>query len=72
MITPQTYIQVYHQNMDVVAKWSKISHDITESITNSGVVAQIIYYIIQGEPERAPNTRETGSGIYIILYIPLD
>ena len=26
-------------------------------------------YIIRGEPERAPNTRETGSGVYIFIYI---
>ena len=26
-------------------------------------------YIIQGEPERAPNTRETGSGVCIYIYI---
>ena len=25
--------------------------------------------IIRGEPERAPNTRETGSGVYIYIYI---
>ena len=25
--------------------------------------------IIRGEPERVPNTRETGSGIYIYLFI---
>ena len=28
--------------------------------------------IIPGEPERAPNTRETGSGVYIIIYIVRD
>ena len=27
------------------------------------------YDIIWGEPERAPNTRETGSGVYIYVYI---
>jgi hypothetical protein len=28
------------------------------------------FIIIQGEPERAPNTRETGSGVYIyIIYL---
>ena len=26
-------------------------------------------YLIRGEPERAPNTRETGSGVYIYIYI---
>ena len=25
--------------------------------------------IIRGEPERAPNTRETGSGVYIFLFV---
>ena len=25
--------------------------------------------VIRGEPERAPNTRETGSGVYIYIYI---
>ena len=24
---------------------------------------------IRGEPERAPNTRETGSGVYIYIYL---
>ena len=28
--------------------------------------------IIRGEPERAPNTRETGSGVYICIYIVRD
>ena len=26
------------------------------------------FIIIRGEPERAPNTRETGSGVYIYIY----
>ena len=25
--------------------------------------------MIRGEPERAPNTRETGSGVYIYIYL---
>ena len=25
--------------------------------------------IIRGEPERAPNTRETGSGVYLFIYL---
>ena len=25
--------------------------------------------LIRGEPERAPNTRETGSGVYIYIYL---
>ena len=28
-------------------------------------------FVIRGEPERAPNTRETGSGVYIYIYIYL-
>ena len=28
-----------------------------------------MYIIIRGEPERAPNTRETGSGVYIFIYL---
>ena len=28
-------------------------------------------YVIRGEPERAPNTRETGSGVYIYIFIYL-
>ena len=30
-----------------------------------------ISVLIRGEPERAPNTRETGSGVHIYLYIYL-
>ena len=25
--------------------------------------------LFRGEPERAPNTRETGSGVYIFIYL---
>ena len=33
--------------------------------------SHILYSIIRGEPERAPNTRETGSGVYIYIFIYL-
>ena len=29
------------------------------------------FLLIWGEPEQAPNTQETGSSVYIILYIYL-
>ena len=33
--------------------------------------SHILYSIIRGEPELAPNTRETGSGVYIYIFIYL-
>ena len=29
----------------------------------------IVLCIIWGEPEQAPNTRETGSGVYLFIYL---
>ena len=43
-------------------------NDLIPSCT-SGCRYTII--IIRGEPERAPNTRETGSGVYIYIFIYL-
>ena len=36
---------------------------------NYFVAAAISFTIIQGEPERAPNTREIRSSVYIIIYL---
>jgi hypothetical protein len=47
-----------------VCTWHKIK---LFTITLIGIV----YTVIWGEPERAPNTRETGSGVYIYLFIYL-
>ena len=39
--------------------------DLVDTITLNEPCARLI----RGEPERAPNTRETGSGVYIYIYI---
>ena len=39
--------------------------DLVDTITLNEPCARLI----RGEPERAPNTRETGSGVYIYIYL---
>ena len=36
--------------------------------TAASVWSQLLRALIRGEPEQAPNIRETGSGVYIYIY----
>ena len=43
----------------------------TSNLTAAQMMMVGIIIIILGEPERVPNTRETGSGIYIFIFMYL-
>ena len=59
-----------HRNLLTTAAFYTLMNSHWAQKTTVGSFQERIHSIVRGEPERAPNTRDTGSGfIYIYIYM---